>query len=288
MKTNSYLLFLLGLLAAGATACGDAEIMTYDAAYDAVRFTGISSADTLRMTFSTADSCSFLSYSFIDDPFAQSGECEIPIFVIGKPADTERPVNYRVVAENTTAPDGTYEILSASIPAGQSMGTIKIRLFNTEELASTTYTLRLRLQESEQLRLGPVAYITSELSWNNSIPVPTNTNIIRSYNMLIAGQTNFISTSPACISGSALKAIYAATGWDDWDDPTKHAVHNASASYGYYKYLPRYNAIYMGDDYKAYAKIVGDYLEQYREEHGEALLHDSGSLIGTPVNARTY
>ena len=121
MKTNSYLLFLLGLLAAGATACGDAEIMTYDAAYDAVRFTGISSADTLRMTFSTADSCSFLSYSFIDDPFAQSGECEIPIFVIGKPADTERPVNYRVVAENTTAPDGTYEILSASIPAGQSI-----------------------------------------------------------------------------------------------------------------------------------------------------------------------
>ena len=74
----------------------------------------------------------------------------------------------------------------------------------------------------------------------------------------------------------------------DWDDPTKHTIHNGSETYGYYKYLPRYQAIYTGDAYKAYAKVVADYLEQYREEHGEALLHDSGSLQGEPVTARTY
>ena len=45
---------------------------------------------------------------------------------------------------------------------------------------------------------------------------------------------------------------------------------------------------YKVDAYKAYAKVVADYLEQYREEHGEALLHDSGSLQGEPVTARTY
>lgn len=289
MKTNRYKLLLLGLLATGFSACGDAEIMTYDTTYDAVRFTGVNGRDDLMASaFSATDSCSFFSYSFIDNTFAESSDYEIPLFLIGKPADTDRPVGYRVVPEKTTAPEGSYEILSASIPAGKSMGAVKIRVFNGEALASTTYTLRIQLQATDQLRLGPAAYITSELSWNNSIPAPTNTNIIRSYNMLIAGQSNFVSTSPSCISGNALKAIYAATGWDDWDDATKHQINNASDTYGYYKYLPRYQAIYTGDAYKAYAKMVADYLEQYKAEHGEALLHDSGSLQGEPVTARTY
>ena len=168
------------------------------------------------------------------------------------------------------------------------MGAIKVRLHNAEELSSTTYTLRFQLQESEELRLGPSPYLNSELSWNNSIPAPTNSNIIRSYNLLIAGQASNVSTSPSCISSNALKAIYAATGWDDWDDPTKHTIHNGSDTYGYYKYLPRYTAIYNGDAYKAYAKVIADYLEQYKTEHGEELLHDSGSLQGEPVTARTY
>ena len=288
MKTNRYKLLLLGMLAAGITACGDAEIMTYDAQYDAVRFTGASPQDTLNMAFSSTDRCSYMNYSFIETPFAESTEYAIPVFLIGKPAASDRTVAYRIDPEKTTAPEGSYEILSASIPAGKSMGAIKVRLLNAEELSSTTYTLRFQLQESEELRLGPCPHLTSELSWNNSIPAPTNTNIIRSYNMLIAGQASFVSTSPSCISSNALKAIYAATGWDDWDDPTKHTIHNGSETYGYYKYLPRYQAIYTGDAYKAYTKVVADYLEQYREEHGEALLHDSGSLQGEPVTARTY
>lgn len=288
MKTNRYKLLLLGMLAAGITACGDAEIMTYDAQYDAVRFTGVSPQDTLRTTYSTNNQCSFISYSFIENAFAESIDYDIPVFLIGKPAATDRTVAYRIDPEKTTAPEGSYDILSASIPAGKSMGAIKVRLHNAEELSSTTYTLRFQLQESEELRLGPSPYLNSELSWNNSIPAPTNSNIIRSYNLLIAGQASNVSTSPSCISSNALKAIYAATGWDDWDDPTKHTIHNGSDTYGYYKYLPRYTAIYNGDAYKAYAKVVADYLEQYKEEHGEALLHDSGSLLGEPVTARTY
>lgn len=288
MKTNRYKLLLLGMLAAGITACGDAEIMTYDVQYDAVRTTGASPKDSQYAAYNGSDSCAYFSFSFIEDTFAESAEYDIPIYLIGKPADIDRKVNYTIIAEKTTAPEGTYEIVSAVIPAGKSDGVIKIRLYNADELASVTYTVRIRLQATDQLRLGPDKYLTSQLSWNNSIPAPTNSNIIRSYNMLIAGQSNFISTSPSCISGNALKAIYAATGWDDWDDPTKHQIHNGSDTYGYYKYLPRYTAIYTGDAYKAYAKVIADYLEQYKTEHGEELLHDSGSLQGEPVTARTY
>lgn len=288
MKTYRYKLLLLGMIAAGFSACTENKIMTYDTTYDAIRFTGVSPQDTMATTYTLADSCSFMSYSFLEDIAAESIDYEIPVFLIGKPADTDRAVNYRIIADKTTAPEGSYEIVSASVPAGESMGSVTVRLFNVEELSTTTYTLRVQLQESDQLRLGPIAYTTSQLSWNNSIPVPTNTNIIRSYNMLIAGQANFISTSPSCISGSALKAIYAATGWDDWDDPTKHQIHNGSDTYGYYKYLPRYTAIYTGDAYKAYARVIADYLAQYEQENGEPLLHDSGSLQGEPVTARTY
>ena len=100
MKTNRYKLLLLGMLAAGITACGDAEIMTYDAQYDAVRFTGASPQDTLNMAFSSTDRCSYMNYSFIETPFAESTEYAIPVFLIGKPAASDRTVAYRIDPEN--------------------------------------------------------------------------------------------------------------------------------------------------------------------------------------------
>lgn len=290
MKTNRFKLLLLGILAAGATACGDSEIMTYNEELDAVRFTGAGngSYEPTSTAFSSTDRCSYFSYSFLENLTAESVEYEIPLFLIGKPSEVERTVNYTIDTEKTTAPEGSYEILSATIPAGATTGAVKFRLYNAEELGSTTYTVRLHLEASDQLLLGPEQYLTSELSWNSTIPVPTHKQIIMSYNMLIESSLSFSSNSPSCISGNGLKAIYAATGWDDWDDPTKHAVHNGSATYGYYKYLPRYSAIYTGNAYMAYAKSIADYLEEYREENGEPLLHDSGSLSGQPVTARTY
>lgn len=107
MKTNRYKLLLLGMLAAGITACGDAEIMTYDAQYDAVRFTGASPQDTLNMAFSSTDRCSYMNYSFIETPFAESTEYAIPVFLIGKPAASDRTVAYRIDPEKTTAPELT-------------------------------------------------------------------------------------------------------------------------------------------------------------------------------------
>ena len=290
MKTNRFKLLLLGILAAGATACGDSEIMTYNEELDAVRFTGAGngSYEPTSTAFSSTDRCSYFNYSFLENLTAESVEYEIPLFLIGKPSEVERTVNYTIDTEKTTAPEGSYEILSASIPAGATTGAVKFRLYNAEELGSTTYKVRLHLEASDQLLLGPEQYLTSELSWNSTIPVPTNKQIIMSYNMLIESSLSFSSNSPSCISGNGLEAIYAATGWDDWDDPTKHTVHNGSATYGYYKYLPRYPVIYTGELYKAYALLIADYLKEYEKENGEPLLHDSGSLIGEPVTARTY
>lgn len=272
-----------------ASACGNEQIMTYDAQYDAVRFTGISDSDPDYSAYSSNDNCAFYNYSFIDTPSADYYDFEIPVYLVGKAANRERKVNCTIDAEKTSAPKDSYEVLTASVPAGEVTGAIKIRIYNAEELSESAYTVRLHLTDSEELRTGPSNYLNGELSWHNSIPLPTNANHIRSYNMLIAGLSNFTSTSPTVLSPNGMKAIYGATGWDDWDDPSKHQIHNGSASYGYYKYLPRYTAIYTGELYKAYAKMVADYLEQYKADHdGNALLHDAGSLQGKPVQARTY
>lgn len=46
----------------------------------------------------------------------------------------DRTVNYVINAEENTAPENSYEITAAVIPANSLKGTIKIRLFNTDEI----------------------------------------------------------------------------------------------------------------------------------------------------------
>jgi hypothetical protein len=287
MKNNitRYGLSLLMLL--GTIACSSDDIDTYDAGYNAIRFVGFTTDADEKGYYAT--NSTYYSYSFSDTPLAESYDYDIPLYVIGKTADVDREVNYQIDKEASTAPEGSYEILSASVPAHEQIGTLRVRIANADELADKSYTLVIKLVANEDFRASDeMPYLTTQLSWNNSLPLPTHANLIRTYNMLIAGMSSFVSTSAACLSTNALKAIVAATGWNDWDDATKHTINNASTTYKYYKYLPRYTAIYVGDAYKAYALILRDYLAAYEQEHGTPLLHDSGSLIGQPVTARTY
>lgn len=283
---------MLTAMAFTAVSCSTDEIDTFMVEENAIRFPGVTggaNGDTYYGGYSSAERAYYGSYSFIENPTADWTEYLIPLNVIGTVSEKDRTVNVQVVAEGTTAPQDAYEIVDAVIPAGEREGFIRINIANTAELLETSYQLKLTLQESADFKLGPKEYLNAILMWNNILPAPTNNNLKRSYNMLIAGEASFISTSLNSYSTSAHLAIVDALGWDDWGDATVHGSQaNPVTMDNAYNYLPRYTWIYMGDLYKAYAKKLDDYLKAYEAEHGTPLLHNGGKLIGQPVQARKF
>lgn len=278
---------LIGLLFVTGS-CQTDDISVYNEEYNAVRFP-VRSLVTWE-TDGYEAGVFFAAYSFIDTPFINDTIYDLPVMLIGHPSNQERTISYRIDEEKSTAPAGSYKIQKAVIPPDTTVGYIQIQLYNLEALNDTTYQLFLTLQESDQLSIGPEAYINAMLSWNNAIPMPTNAYFVRTYNMLIGSSLSFISTSNANYSPNALKAIVAALGWTDWDDQEKHGIkYNPPGTYGSYKYLPRYNMIYNDNSYKSYALKLADYIKAYNEANPDApLRHDAGGLKGELIVARTY
>lgn len=291
MKKIRYI--MMTALAICLGSCEKDDIDTYDEECNAIRFASsyVLGAESRigGSGYSTADQCLYVSYSFLNDPLAESHDCELALTLIGKPGNTDYKVSYAIDAERSTAPEGSYEIVESLVPANESYGRILVKVKNTEELQEETYELYVKLMPSEALAVGPKEYLTAKLSWNNQIEEPTNANHIRTYNMLIKSPLNFVATSKSYYSPNALKAIVAALGWDDWDDYSVHgSKYNNPTTYKSYKYLPRYTWIYSDNSYKGYAAKLRDYLNKYEQEHGTPLLHDAGTYKGEPIEARSY
>ena len=136
-----------------AVSCSTDDIDTYNEQENAIRFPGASGKDTYYSGYSSADGFYFATYSFIKNPMAESEVYQLPINIIGKVSDKERMVNFDVVVEDGTAPENSYEILGASIPAGEREGAIRIRIANTIDLKTTSYQLKIVLRESDDFKL---------------------------------------------------------------------------------------------------------------------------------------
>lgn len=283
---------MLTAMAFAAVSCSTDEIDTFMVQENAIRFPGVTggvNGDTYYGGYNSSDRAYYGSYSFIENPTAEWTEYLIPMNVIGTVSEKDRTVKVQVVAEETTAPQDAYQIVDAVIPAGEREGFIRINIANTAELLTTSYQLKLTLQESPDFKLGPKEYLNAILTWNNVLPMPTHKQLLMSYNMLVNSPLSFSANKNTYYSTSAHLAIVDALGWDDWGDKTVHGSQANTATYdNFYNYLPRYTWIYMGDLYKAYAKKLDDYLKAYEAEHGAPLLHDGGNLIGQPVQARQY
>lgn len=283
---------MLTAMAFAAVSCSTDEIDTYLVEENAIRFPGVTggvNGDTYYGGYNSTDRLYYGSYSFIENPTAEWAEYLIPMNVIGTVSEKDRTVKVQVVAEGTTAPQDAYQIVDAVIPAGEREGFIRINIANSPELQSQAFQLKLTLQESVDFKLGPKEYLNAVLTWNNVLPMPTNGNLLMTYNMLVNSTVAYSSRSNKNYSTSAHLAIVDALGWDDWGDAEAHPGQSNPASMdNYYNYLPRYTWIYMGDLYKAYAKKLDDYLKAYEAEHGSPLLHDGGEMVGQPVQARQY
>lgn len=281
MKTSKYIIAIA--LACVLASCGDSDIPYYDSEANAVRFSSNAvdgySSGTL-----------YQNYSFAGNPLDEYATVDLPLVLVGNTADHDRAVSVSVDTENSTAEQGSYAIEESVIPADSIYGYVRLKLYNVT--GDSTFVLQLKLNASDELKLGPSSYLTAQVSWNNSLPAPANSYTRRTYNMLIKGTSAFASTSTSYYSPNALKVIVAALGWDDWDDPDAHPEY-ASAYKRYftqanYKYLPNYMLIYIDGTYTYYASKVGEYIEQYNSTHDTPLLHDAGILEGQPIEARQY
>ena len=267
------------------TSCEKSEISYYNDEYAAVKFPDNYLRDGYS-GYSTMDNMFYASYSFLDNGTSTQASIiyELPVMLIGNTAIVNRKIAYSIDQEMSTAPEGSFEIIEAVIPANEFKGYIQIKLNNVEELEETTYILTILLDTSDDLTKGPKEYIKAELSWNNQIPAPTTNNYVRSYNMLIKGETNFVSTSRNSYSNRALRVIVDALNWNDWNIQGAHAYYNADG----YKYLPRYTYIYNDNSYQSYSMKVDEYIKAYNAAHPDApLLHDGGKNVGLPIEARS-
>lgn len=273
-------------------SCEKDDIDTYNSECNAVRFVSdevlTSESSKGGSGYSGEDNCLYVNYSFLNDPLAESHDCKLALTLIGNPGRVDYKVAYVIDEKRTTAPEGSYEIMEALVPANEAYGHILVNVKNKEDLQDATYELFLKLVSSPDLTVGPKEYITARLAWNNQIEEPTVTHHVRTYNMMIKSPVAFTSTSKSYYSPNALKVIVAALGWDDWDDYSVHGNKYNSTAYKSYKYLPRYTMIYADLSYKGYAAKLNDYLKKYEQEHGTPLLHDAGLYKGKPIEARTY
>ena len=269
MKAFKYIAILLlaGCLLGG---CSEDKVDYYDPTYNGLRFKmdGSSESD-LPGSYDTNVLLFVQSFTFrsLEDPSVAYYDLEIPLVWIGIPPVTDMSVDVRVEEHENNAAADQFEIISASIPEGNNRGSVKLRLFNSEELLTQTRELYLKIHPGENYMVGPKNYLDAHILWNATVELPAGQTRM-TYNMMIKSPVAWSSTSTAYVSAKGVSVILDATGWSE---------------------LPRYGLIYVGNLYQSWARKVGDYIAKYNAEHPDDILrHDSGSLKGEPIEARTY
>ncbi len=280
---------LLGGTLCLCSSCQKSEIPFYDSTHNALRFPEKLSDNKEPRGYDEETEQFRVTHSFVASPNVKSYDYNLPVELIGLVSDADRNIAYKIDAEKSKAPAGSYEVLKSVLPAGKRSGAITIRLFNPDVLKSEEYKLHITLIASDALAQGPSKYVNAVLSWSRRIPNPVHPEHIKTYNALIEGHETWNSSEDNYFSPNALRVIVDALGWYDWDDLKKHGSNGNGSRYYNYKYLPCLSALQRGTQYKAYALVIADYIKKYNAEHpDQPLLHDAGLNKGKPIQARKY
>jgi hypothetical protein len=274
MKAIGYMILPCMLLLAAA-GCRQDGIDYYDPQYNAVRFPGTgaqyqaSEMSIYPGSYDITTATYYYTFTFrtLEDPSVAHTDLDIPIVWMGMPPVADRPINIVVEENEANAPAGTYEIVEALIPAGGYSGHVKLRVFNDDELLSSVRMLNIGIGEGDGYMLGDKNHLKANVSWSASVSLPTGNQRI-TYNMLIKSSVAWSSTATTHCSTAAVSTILNATGWS---------------------VLPNYGTIYTGELYKGWAARIGAYIAEYNAANPDnPLVHDSGTMKGQPIEARTY
>lgn len=248
--------------------CEKDDPMRYDMSQGRVCFPGAIQSETTQYPgYSTADSTFYVSLTFKQQPAeAESAVIEVPVKLIGAVSASERQIGYRILeGEGTTASETDYSMLGASVPAGETYGSIRIRVFRTPELDSEERALRLELTDSPDLMAGVAGYLKASVSWHNMLPRPVTTSQWSTYNAFIDSDLASASKVADAYSQAGHQLLVDAFGWET---------------------LPNYSSDYS-NYIDAWRAKLQDWYDQWKAGNpGETRIHESGIMKGQEVKVR--
>ncbi len=158
----------LGLLAPALfAACQKEKVMTFEPT-DCVYFKN--PTDTSRFTF-----------ALLDDPQVESAVFTVAVDLAGSPAAHDRTFHAEVI-EDARNPQTRYEILGPSLlRAGESTGTVEVRVWRTENLETARDTITIALKGSPELIAEFAHHSTRCITFYNRIDKPAWWNFIIEY-----------------------------------------------------------------------------------------------------------
>lgn len=190
-----------------------------------------------------------IQYSFIQE-ISDEHIVEIPVAIIGKIVDYDRYFQVEVVDDQlTTATPDLYEIIEGKVAAGEATGNLLVKLKKAPILDDTSVSIHIKSITSEDFTIGNKGSNTTKLIWTNKIVIPAWT-----YFRL------FFTRYP---SSAAYRVFLATSGMTNFSLTDYRAVGPTGA--------------------QALGRAFGDYLRQYKIDHGEPLLHDDGDNIGEEI-----
>ncbi|WEK35036.1 MAG: DUF4843 domain-containing protein [Candidatus Pseudobacter hemicellulosilyticus] len=155
-KASSYLFILMVLVI--AQSCKKDTIMLYE-------------GDTyLQFSRNVEDSSTFSFLALPDDDQAQT---PISVELVGKPADHDRSYKISVMTELSTAPASNYVLPDKFVfRAGKVIDTAWLTLNKTPEIAVAPVKLVLRLEATDDFKVGQTNYAFAILYISNVIARP--------------------------------------------------------------------------------------------------------------------
>lgn len=145
MKLNKALI-IGAILPMLAVACSEEDYKLYDTSQkDSVFFEYRNAKNQLD---------SVINYSFGYD-IAQVHAVEIPVKLMGMPADRDRTIKIEPVADASTMVEGTHYTVSENIiPAGKVEGVVKVNLLRDKDpqILEKQFTLKITIGENDDLR----------------------------------------------------------------------------------------------------------------------------------------
>ena len=260
---------LLYILLASATliSCEKDDPKRYDMSQGRVSFPGaILDEATEHPGYSSSDSTFYASLTFKKQPTGTNkAVIEVPVKLIGGTTNSDRQIGFRILDKGTTAQPGQYEILGASIPAGETYGAIRIEVEKTAELDSEQRVLMLELTDSPDLSAGISIYLKANVTWHNMLQRPVTTKQWSTYNAFIDSALASASTLPDAYSQAGHQLLLDAFGWKD--------IPEYSTDYSYYIDAWRAKAQNWYDTWKA-------------ANPDKKIVHEAGSMKGQEVKIR--
>ncbi len=249
------------------SACEEVEPMRYDMSQGRVSFPGITSAEqTEHPGYSNSDSTFYVSQTFKKQP-AGTTEMVVSVSVklLGAAVGHDRQIGFRVLTEGTTAKADQYSLVSATIPAGETYGAIRIKVKKSPDLDTGQQTLMLRLTASPDLGVGVWYYLKANVSWHNMLDRPSLPLQWTTYNAFIASDLSATSKSPEAYSQAAHQLLLDAFGWTE---------------------IPKY-----GPDYSNYLAAWREKTQAWYDawkaaNPGKKIIHEGGMMKGKEVQIR--